>query len=75
MSSVYDGLFENGKSYSVTQIMGKFRCRDKRPVLAWIDRLEIPTVNGPKGEEVALGDDINLAIAEHAKCRGKRSDE
>jgi len=68
MSTIYDGFFENGKSYSLSQIQGKFRCVDPRPIKEWLRWLGVFGVRGPKGESLYLGDDINLAIAEKSKC-------
>lgn len=70
-SSMYDGFFINGRSYSATQIARKFRLKNKRRALLWLDKLEVPCVEGPNHEELYLGDDINLAIAEHGRCRNE----
>jgi hypothetical protein len=69
--SIYDGFFRTGECYSFTQIQRKFRCKDPRPIDRWLKRLEIPGVEGPKGECLYLGDDILLALAEHTRCEGK----
>lgn len=72
--SIVDGMFENGKSYTLTQITRKFGCEQKRTAEDWLADLEVPGVPGPRGEDVYLGDLINLKIMEHARCLKRKKE-